>query len=191
MDFLTRFKNALFLIAVLLAQAIALAVQVRTPADAEQPDGRSVRLIRMWATSTVTPFERAAHAIGSGTSPRLVGLHRPAPRAPAEPGSAAATHAHAHRRGRDRRGRDPGPAPAGAARLQRAATSARPSPRRSSAPAEATSRTCSPSTRARATGSGPTWRSSPQDGIVGKLRDVFPTTVPGAGDQRPDAQAPA
>jgi rod shape-determining protein MreC len=67
MDFITRFKNALFLIAVLLAQAIALAMQVRTPADSSEPDGRSVRLIRMWTTSTVTPFERAAHAIGSGT----------------------------------------------------------------------------------------------------------------------------
>jgi len=68
MEFITRFKNALFLIAVLLAQAIALAVQVRTPVDSAQPDGRSVRLIRMWATSTVTPFERAAHAIGYGLS---------------------------------------------------------------------------------------------------------------------------
>jgi len=66
MEFITRFKNALFLIAVLLAQAIALAVQVRTPADAGEPDGRSVRLIRMWATATVTPFERAAHGIGWG-----------------------------------------------------------------------------------------------------------------------------
>src|ERR1039458_5279561 len=66
MDFITRFKNALFLIAVLLAQAIALAMQVRTPVDSSQPDGRSVRLIRMWATSTVTPFELAAHAVGSG-----------------------------------------------------------------------------------------------------------------------------
>lgn len=67
MEFITRFKNALFLILVLLAQAIALAMQVRTPADSSQPDGRSVRLIRMWATSTVTPFERAAHAVGWGT----------------------------------------------------------------------------------------------------------------------------
>ena len=66
MDFITRFKNALFLIAVLLAQAIALAMQVRTPVDSGKPDGRSVRLIRMWATSTVTPFELAAHAVGSG-----------------------------------------------------------------------------------------------------------------------------
>ena len=66
MDFVTRFKNALFLILVLLAQAIALAMQVRTPADSNQPDGRSVRLIRMWATATVAPFERAAHAVGYG-----------------------------------------------------------------------------------------------------------------------------
>ena len=66
MEFLSRFKNALFLIAVLLAQAIALAVQVRTPADAGAPDGRKVRLIRMWTSATVTPFERVAYAIGSG-----------------------------------------------------------------------------------------------------------------------------
>ncbi|HEV2645938.1 MAG TPA: rod shape-determining protein MreC [Acidobacteriaceae bacterium] len=66
MDFITRFKNAMFLIVVLLAQAIALAMQVRTPADASKPDGPSVRLIRMWATATVTPFERLAHAVGWG-----------------------------------------------------------------------------------------------------------------------------
>ena len=66
MEFITRFKNALFLIAVLLAQAIALAMQVRAPADSGQPDGRNVRLIRMWATSTVTPFERVRprHRLG-------------------------------------------------------------------------------------------------------------------------------
>ncbi|HEV2618560.1 MAG TPA: rod shape-determining protein MreC, partial [Acidobacteriaceae bacterium] len=64
MEFITRFKNALFLILVLLAQAIALAMQVRTPADESKPDGPNVRLIRMWATATVTPFERVAHAIG-------------------------------------------------------------------------------------------------------------------------------
>jgi rod shape-determining protein MreC len=66
MEFITRFKNALFLIAVLLTMAIALAMQVRAPADSSQPDGRSVRLIRMWATSSVTPFERVAHAVGWG-----------------------------------------------------------------------------------------------------------------------------
>jgi rod shape-determining protein MreC len=66
MEFITRFKNALFLIVVLLTQAIALAVQVRSPVDPGEPDGPNVRLVRLWATATVTPFERAAHAIGYG-----------------------------------------------------------------------------------------------------------------------------
>jgi rod shape-determining protein MreC len=66
MDFITRFKNALFLILVLLAQAIALAMQVRAPVDASEPDSRGVLLIRRWAMGTVTPFERAAHAVGWG-----------------------------------------------------------------------------------------------------------------------------
>ena len=66
MEFLTRFKNALFLILVLLTQAIALAVQVRSPVDPAEPDGPSVRLVRLWATAAVTPFERAAHALSYG-----------------------------------------------------------------------------------------------------------------------------
>jgi rod shape-determining protein MreC len=66
MDFLRQYKNALFLIAVMLALAIALAVQVRRPVDAAQPDGPSVRLIRLWAMTAVTPVERVTHAIGSG-----------------------------------------------------------------------------------------------------------------------------
>jgi len=66
MDFLRQYKNALFLIAILLAQAIALAVQVRRPMDAAQPDGPSVRLIRLWAMTAVTPVERVTHAVGSG-----------------------------------------------------------------------------------------------------------------------------
>lgn len=66
MEFLTRFKNALFLIMVLLTQAIALAVQVRRPVDPAEPDGPSVRLIRLWATAAVMPFELGAHALGYG-----------------------------------------------------------------------------------------------------------------------------
>ncbi len=96
MDFLRQYKNALFLIAILLAQAIALAVQVRRPVDAAQPDGPSVRLIRLWAMTAVTPVERVTHAIGSGAGHALVGLHRPAPCAPAEQGVAAATGADAN-----------------------------------------------------------------------------------------------
>lgn len=68
MEFLTRFKNALFLITVLLAQAIALAMQVRTPVESGASDRGGVRLIRMWANSAVTPLERAAHAVGAGVS---------------------------------------------------------------------------------------------------------------------------
>jgi rod shape-determining protein MreC len=66
MEFITRFKNALFLIAVLLVQAIALAMQVPAPVTPGRSDGAKVRLIRMWATATVTPLERAAHGIGWG-----------------------------------------------------------------------------------------------------------------------------
>jgi rod shape-determining protein MreC len=66
MEFVTRFKNALFLVAVLLAQAIALAVQVRGPAGATDTGGQNVRLIRVWTIAAVTPFERATHAVGSG-----------------------------------------------------------------------------------------------------------------------------
>ena len=66
MEFITRFKNALFLIVVLLVQAIALAMQVPAPANSGEPDSHKVRHIRMWATATVTPFERVAHAVGNG-----------------------------------------------------------------------------------------------------------------------------
>jgi rod shape-determining protein MreC len=66
MEFFNRFKNALVLIAVLLAQTIALAMQVRRPVDPSEPDGPQVRLVRLWGAAAVTPVERAAHAIGSG-----------------------------------------------------------------------------------------------------------------------------
>lgn len=64
MEFISRFKNALFLMVVLLAQAIALAIQVRSPIDPAEPDGPNVRLIRRWAAAAVSPFERAAHGTG-------------------------------------------------------------------------------------------------------------------------------
>jgi len=64
MDFLLRFRNALVLITVLVAQALALAVQVRTPDNAANPDSHGVRLIRRWTTGVIAPFERGAHSIG-------------------------------------------------------------------------------------------------------------------------------
>jgi rod shape-determining protein MreC len=63
-SFLTRFKNVLVLVAILLAQTIGLAVQVRRPVESGAPDGSSVTLIRYWTVSVVTPFERFFHAFG-------------------------------------------------------------------------------------------------------------------------------
>jgi rod shape-determining protein MreC len=63
-SFFTRFKNVLVLVAILLAQTIGLAVQVRRPVESGAPDGAKVTLIRYWAVSIVTPFERFFHGIG-------------------------------------------------------------------------------------------------------------------------------
>jgi rod shape-determining protein MreC len=63
-SFVTRFKNVLVLVAILLAQTIGLAVQVRRPVEPGAPDGSSVTLLRHWAVATVTPFERFFHGVG-------------------------------------------------------------------------------------------------------------------------------
>ena len=52
--FLGRYRNLIVFAAVLFAQIVALAVQVRRPTD--QGD---TRLIRVWAISAVTPLEKA------------------------------------------------------------------------------------------------------------------------------------
>ncbi len=65
-SFFVRYRNALVLIAVLLAQTILLAVQVRSPDAPSQTDGRRVLLIRSWAVALVTPVERLSNAIGQG-----------------------------------------------------------------------------------------------------------------------------
>jgi rod shape-determining protein MreC len=52
--FLGRYKNLIVLAAILFAQIVALAVQVRRPAQ----EGET-RLIRLWAISAVTPLEKA------------------------------------------------------------------------------------------------------------------------------------
>jgi len=63
-SFFTRYKNVLVLVAVLLAQTISLAVQVKRPVEAGAPDGSSVTLLRHWVVATVTPFESFFHGIG-------------------------------------------------------------------------------------------------------------------------------
>lgn len=64
-SFFSRYRNALVLIAVLLAQVIGLAVQVRRPGPSPQDRG-GVRLIRSWVVGVVTPPERILHWTGRG-----------------------------------------------------------------------------------------------------------------------------
>ena len=52
--FLGRYKNLIVLAAILFAQIIALAMQVRRPTQ-----GGDTRLLRLWAISAVTPVEKA------------------------------------------------------------------------------------------------------------------------------------
>jgi rod shape-determining protein MreC len=62
-SFFTRYKNALVLMLVVLAQVILLAMQVRRPAP-DMQDGHNIRLWRYWVASVVTPPEKLAHGIG-------------------------------------------------------------------------------------------------------------------------------
>ncbi len=64
-SFFSRYRNALVLIAVLVAQVIGLAVQVRRP-DPTASDKGGVRLIRSWVVGLVTPPERLLHGTGHG-----------------------------------------------------------------------------------------------------------------------------
>ncbi len=51
---ITRYRNVSILVAILFAQVLGLAIQVR-----RSPDSESSRLIRVWAISAVTPLEKA------------------------------------------------------------------------------------------------------------------------------------
>ncbi len=64
-SFLSRYRNALVLIAVLMAQVLGLAVQVRRTVPGS-PDTGSVRLIRYWVLGLVSPPERAVHGTSRG-----------------------------------------------------------------------------------------------------------------------------
>ena len=63
-SFFSRFKNVLVLVAILLAQTIGLAIQVRRPVESGAPDAEKVTVLRYWVVSIVTPFERLTHGIG-------------------------------------------------------------------------------------------------------------------------------
>lgn len=64
-SFFSRYRNALVLTLVLLAQVIGLAMQVRRPGQTPGDKG-GVRLIRAWVVGIVTPPERVLHATGRG-----------------------------------------------------------------------------------------------------------------------------
>jgi rod shape-determining protein MreC len=62
---LSRYKNILVLVAVLIGQVIGLAIQVRKP-NPNGGDQASVRLIRYWAIGVISPIEKILHGGGSG-----------------------------------------------------------------------------------------------------------------------------
>ncbi len=63
-SFFSRYKNALTLIAILLVQAFVLATQINRPLDPQHPDGPQVRLLRLWAATLILPFEKLSHFSG-------------------------------------------------------------------------------------------------------------------------------
>ncbi|MHB1023132.1 MAG: rod shape-determining protein MreC [Acidobacteriaceae bacterium] len=65
-SFFSRYKNALVLIAILLAQVIGLGVQIRRPQAQGRGDSSEVRLMRYWIVSAVSPFERVFLFVGQG-----------------------------------------------------------------------------------------------------------------------------
>jgi len=69
-SFFFRYRNVLVLLAILLAQIIGLAMQVRRTGEGRSTldlgDGSGVRLIRLWANDLVSPPERLIHSASMG-----------------------------------------------------------------------------------------------------------------------------
>jgi rod shape-determining protein MreC len=61
----SRYKNILFLVAVLVVQIIGLAAQVRRP-NPNGADEPAVRLLRLWTISLFSPPEKVIHGSGHG-----------------------------------------------------------------------------------------------------------------------------
>ncbi len=70
-SFFVRYRNLLVLFATLLVQILILAAQVHRGESGHMSvdarDSGSVRLIRLWANALVTPPERLIHSTGLGT----------------------------------------------------------------------------------------------------------------------------
>src|SRR3954468_24852176 len=58
-----RYRNVTFLAAAIFLQILGLAVQVKSPSE-----NHPARLIRVWAVSTITPFEKGLVRIQSGAT---------------------------------------------------------------------------------------------------------------------------
>jgi rod shape-determining protein MreC len=71
-SFFVRYRNLVVLLAVLLVQIVGLAMQVRRTDSGhnayDTKDGAGVRLIRLWADALVTPPERLFHGSKLGVS---------------------------------------------------------------------------------------------------------------------------
>src|SRR6202453_2879153 len=69
-SFFVRYRNLLVLLAILVAQLIGLAMQVRRTGEGrstlDPSDGSGVRLIRLWANALVSPPERLIHSSSQG-----------------------------------------------------------------------------------------------------------------------------
>jgi rod shape-determining protein MreC len=69
-SFFDRYRNLIVLLAILLAQIMGLAVQVRRTSEGRSTldprDSSGVRLIRLWANALVSPPERIIHSTGLG-----------------------------------------------------------------------------------------------------------------------------
>ena len=53
-----RHRNASALVTVLFLQILALAIQIKRPAEPGNPEAGSIRLLRVWVVTAITPFER-------------------------------------------------------------------------------------------------------------------------------------
>jgi rod shape-determining protein MreC len=69
-SFISRYRNLVVMLALLMVQLAGLAIQVRRGANGtstlEDADPRGVRLIRLWANAVISPPERLAHSSRMG-----------------------------------------------------------------------------------------------------------------------------
>jgi rod shape-determining protein MreC len=63
-NFFIRYKNPLVLMAFLVIQVIVLATQVKRPDPSRGSNSQGPRLIRVWTVTAITPFERALVSTG-------------------------------------------------------------------------------------------------------------------------------